>query len=101
LRNKIDPMPLSKVCINYTFGNPTYTPTVLSKDWILQKEISDVDAFDIPVNGMDNMNYNTAYLYLTTPQKPIHCWIQQMLYQAFIPAPHQNINKCEGETQLC
>jgi hypothetical protein len=47
--------------INFTFGNPTYTPTVRSKDEILQYHRSVLDTFNIPINGIDK--YELPYPY--------------------------------------
>jgi hypothetical protein len=44
---------LIELGIGSAFGNPTYTPTTHSKDEILQKHRSELDTFNIPVNGMD------------------------------------------------
>ena len=43
------------------FGNPTYTPTALSKDGILQNHRSVLDTFNIPVKGMNE--FELPYLY--------------------------------------
>jgi hypothetical protein len=52
---------LNELGINWTFCNPTYTPTAYSKDEILQNHRSVLDTFNIPVNGMDR--YELPYLY--------------------------------------
>jgi hypothetical protein len=44
---------LNELVINSTFGNPTYTPTALSKDEILQNHRSVLDISNIPANGMN------------------------------------------------
>ena len=50
---------------NSTFGNPTYTPTALSKDEILQNHKSVLDTFNTPANGM-NLNYHTYTGFLNS-----------------------------------
>ena len=52
---------LNELGINSTFGNPTYTPTALSKDEILQNHRSVLDTFNIPANGMNE--FELPYLY--------------------------------------
>jgi hypothetical protein len=52
---------LNELGINSTFGNPTYTPTVLSKDEILQNHRSVLDKFNIPTNRMNE--FELPYLY--------------------------------------
>jgi hypothetical protein len=47
--------------INFTFGNPTYTPTALSKDEILHNHRSVLDTFNMPINGMNE--FELPYLY--------------------------------------
>jgi hypothetical protein len=54
---------LTELGINSTFGNPTYTPTDLSKDEILQNHRSVLDTFNIPVNGMNDFELLVPYLY--------------------------------------
>ena len=43
---------LNELGINSTLGNPTYTPTALSKDEILQNHRSVLDTFNIPAYGI-------------------------------------------------
>jgi hypothetical protein len=49
-----------------------------------------------------NMNYHyfcwITKLHKKSLQTKIQSWIQQMLHQTFIPAPHKNINSGERET---
>jgi hypothetical protein len=52
---------LNELGINSTFGNPTCTPTALSKDEILQNHRSVLDMFNIPVNEMNEIEF--PYLY--------------------------------------
>ena len=52
---------LNEFGINSTFGKPTYTPTVLSKDEILQNHRSVLDTFKIPTSGMNE--FELPYLY--------------------------------------
>jgi hypothetical protein len=54
---------LSDLCINSTFGNPTYTPAALPKHDILQNHRSVLDTFNIhaPINGMKE--FELPYLY--------------------------------------
>jgi hypothetical protein len=50
------------------------------------------DTFNIPVNGMNEYELYLDWipkLHKKNLQTKIHRWIQQMLHQAFIPAPHQ------------
>jgi hypothetical protein len=44
---------LNELGINSTFGNPTYTPTALSIDEILQNHRSVLDTYYIKANGMN------------------------------------------------
>jgi hypothetical protein len=52
---------LNELGINSTVGNPTYTPTALSKDEILQNHRSVLDTFNIPINGMNE--FELPYLH--------------------------------------
>jgi hypothetical protein len=52
---------LNELGINSTFGNPTYTPTALSKDEIHQNHRSVLDTFNMPINGMNE--FELPYLY--------------------------------------
>jgi hypothetical protein len=51
---------LNELGINSTFGNPTYTPSTLSKDEILQNQVR-FDTFNKSVNGMNE--FELPYLY--------------------------------------
>jgi hypothetical protein len=78
---------LNELGINSTLGNPTYTPTALSKDEILQNHRSVLDTFNIPVNGMNE--FELPYPYWI-PKLHKHRYIagsskcSTMLHQAFI-----------------
>jgi hypothetical protein len=48
---------LNEIGINSTFGNPFYTPTALSKD----ENRSDLDTFNIPINGMSEYELSNLY----------------------------------------
>jgi hypothetical protein len=54
---------LNESGINSTFDNPTYPPTALSKDEILQNHRSVLDTSNIPINGMNE--FELPYLYYT------------------------------------
>jgi hypothetical protein len=52
---------LNELGINSTFGDPTYTPTALSKDEILQNYRSFLDTFNIPANEMNEFELPNLY----------------------------------------
>jgi hypothetical protein len=60
---------LNELGIGSAFGNPAYTPTVHSKDEILQNHRSVLDTFNIPVTGMDEFELPifTEFLNFTEP----------------------------------
>jgi hypothetical protein len=52
---------LNELGIYSTFGNPTYTPTALSKDKILQNHRSVLDTCNILIDEMNE--FELPYLY--------------------------------------